>query len=277
MAGISAFASSYRFENLISPLATFLLQQVESAQVSHVATGHGIDLRADHVNKLIRALHDRSKHGAERVVPPSESRRFTQLGLLFDLAARVPPLLQAFDSTNKLDYALLNSLRILEQDLMAWLTSASGNDRRVTSSRCHAKFSVSEDDFQVSRDSLCILTRESLFRICLLLISECSTELQRREPSAMVLASSAEVHAVQLKSTMHLLACAAKVPICTARAISAPLHFLTQYYVRTKSTAGQEWCAQFKHGILQSAPWLRWDVLLPWSLLTVHEVPLYRT
>jgi hypothetical protein len=140
VAGISAFVSSHRFESSTSPLASFLLQQVESAQVSPVTIGHEADLRADHVTKLIRALHDRSEHGASRVVPTPESRRFTQLDLLFDLAARVPPLLQAFDSTHKFDYALLNSLRILEQDLMAWSTYASGDDSKVASSRCGAKF-----------------------------------------------------------------------------------------------------------------------------------------
>jgi hypothetical protein len=278
VAGISAFVTSYRCESLISPLPTFLLQQVESAQVSSTITGRGTELPANHVNKLIRALHDR-KHQVKDRVTSSKSRRATQSGLLFDLAARVPQLLEAFDaSSNGSDYALLDSLRTLEQELTAWLTCAAVNDRRVANSPCDAESSIPEDGFQPDppRNPLCLLTRESLCRICLLLVSECVAGLQSHESSALHSALPTEMCAAQLRSTTQLLACAAKVPICTARAVSAPLHFLKRYYMRIGDTAGREWCAEFKNDILQSAPWLRWDVLLPWSLLTVHDVPLYR-
>jgi hypothetical protein len=36
-----------------------------------------------------------------------------------------------------------------------------------------------------------------------------------------------------------------------------------------------QWSLQTKESIYREAQYLRWDALLPWSLLTIHEIPLY--
>jgi len=47
VAGISAFVSAYRRDRLVSPLPAYLLQQVESAQVSSPATGYKTEPQTD--------------------------------------------------------------------------------------------------------------------------------------------------------------------------------------------------------------------------------------
>lgn len=74
---------------------------------------------------------------------------------------------------------------------------------------------------------------------------------------------------------MQSLARAADIPVCIARAVNAPLHLLTPFYAQIGDTAGLEWCAQFKADIHKSVPWLRWNVLLPWGLLTIHDTPMF--
>jgi hypothetical protein len=200
------------------------------------------------------------------------------LALLYDLAARVPPLLQAFDSrTERSDHTLLDSLSIIQQDLENWITSASRIKQHNGTSPLDAEGVGSGCSIQpdITRAALWLLTRASLCRICLLLVVECIDALLSRKSIATHPAFAAETRAVQLKRTIQSLARAAGVPVCIARAVNAPLYFLTRYYARVGDTAGLEWYAQFKGDILKRAPWLRWDVLLPWGLLTVHDVPMY--
>jgi hypothetical protein len=201
------------------------------------------------------------------------------LSRLFNLAARVPSLLQRLDfSSGKPDHTLLDHLRILQQGLDTWLDSASRIDLPVEGPLSDERLARSDESLQLNqaRASLWLLTRESLCRICLLLVAECVDGLQDHKPTTSHKTVTAEMRAFQLRSTTQLLANTARVPICTARAVSAPLHFLSEYYARVGDTAGLKWCAQFKDDILKSAPWLRWDVLLPWTFLTIHDVPMYR-
>ena len=208
-----------------------------------------------------------------------EFRNDSQLSLLYDLAARVPPLLQVYDSiSERSDHALLDGLSILQQELDNWMTSASASEQGIGNSHLDAECEDLEQGVQSNgtRAALWILTRASLCRICLLLVAECIDTLLSRQSIATHPAFAAEMRAVHLRRTIQLLARAAGVPVCIARAVNAPLYFLTRYYARVGDTAGLEWCAQFKGNILRSVPWLRWDVLLPWGLLTVHNVPMYR-
>jgi hypothetical protein len=191
--------------------------------------------------------------------------RSIQLGLLFDLAARVPPLLQASDSTsNHPNHALLESLSILQQELETWLTSASINNRRNGDSPLDLERASLEysDQPEGIRAALQIVTRESLCRICLLLVAECVDALLSHRSSATHSATA--------------VARATKVQFYVARLVSAPLYFLARYYAQTEDTAGLEWCAQFKGDILETVPWIRWDVLLPWSLSTIYDMPSFR-
>jgi hypothetical protein len=205
--------------------------------------------------------------------------RSIQLGLLFDLAARVPPLLQASDSTsNHPNHALLESLSILQQELETWLTSASINNRRNGDSPLDLERASLEysDQPEGIRAALQIVTRESLCRICLLLVAECVDALLSHRSSATHSATAVAVRAIQLRRTTQALARATKVQFYVARLVSAPLYFLARYYAQTEDTAGLEWCAQFKGDILETVPWIRWDVLLPWSLSTIYDMPSFR-
>ena len=79
------------------------------------------------------------------------------------------------------------------------------------------------------------------------------------------------MRALQLRRNMQSLARAAEIPVCIARAINAPLHFLTRCYVQVGDTAGLEWCAQFKTDIHKSVPWLRWNVLFTLGLVDYSQ------
>ena len=194
----------------------------------------------------------------------------------------MPPLLRRFDlSSEKSDHTLLHHLSSLQHALKNWLIPATRLELQVDCPHWDEELANSEDTVQLNKNraSLWLLTRECLCRICLVLVAECIDDLQNHERDPLrsaVVSCAAGMQAAQLKHTTQLLAGAAKVPVCTARAVSAPLHFLTRYYTRTEDTVGLQWCTQFKDDILKSAPWLRWDVLLPWSFLTIHDVPAYR-
>ena len=229
------------------------------------------------IRKLVRALYERTPYTGNQIVLP-EFRCSPGLGLLYDLAAHVPPLLQAFDSlSNKSDPALLYSLDILQQELETWLTSAFRSEQRNGTSPLEAERVGLEYSFQPygTRVPLWSLTRESLCRICLLLVAECVDTLLSRNSTIPHPAFAAKTRAVQLKSTIRSLARASEIPASIAKGVSAPLHFLARYYAQTGDSAGLKWCADFKNDILKSAPYLRWDVLLPWFLQTVHELPMH--
>jgi len=70
---------------------------------------------------------------------------------------------------------------------------------------------------------------------------------------------------------------ATKIPMVKARGVSGSLHFLEGYYSRTENAAGMQWCSQLKESVCREAPYLSWDVMLPWSLLTLYAIPLRTT
>lgn len=208
-----------------------------------------------------------------------EFKCVSQLALLYDLAGRVPPLLQAFDSTSdRPDHALLDSLSTLQEQLEIWLTTAPIIERQNGSVPSDVERVRLEDSVQSDRArvSLWYLTRESLCRICLLLVAECVDALLHHQSPVTHPDCAAGTHAVQLRRNIQSLARTAEFPVSIARAVNAPLQFLTRYYAQVGDTSGLEWCAQFKSDIHKSVPWLRWDVLLPWGLLTIHETPMFK-
>lgn len=78
-----------------------------------------------------------------------------------------------------------------------------------------------------------------------------------------------------LRKTMMSLEEAAGTPICKARVMSAPLHFLSDYYERHDDDSGLQWCHKTKELLQSEAPYLHWEALLPWCLLTLNEIPHY--
>jgi hypothetical protein len=119
------------------------------------------------------------------------------------------------------------------------------------------------------------LTCESLCRIGLLLVVESLTDLGSWMWPTYSLTVTPNACVRALRKTTTLLAEAASIPVCKARATSCPLPFLSRYYTRTRDAVGLQWCTETKEAIYREAPYLRWDAVLPWSLLTLHEIPLY--
>jgi hypothetical protein len=125
------------------------------------------------------------------------------------------------------------------------------------------------------RSSLFDLRCESSCGICLLLVVENLTDLESWTWLTHSPTSTPNAYARAPCETTTLLAEVVSMPVRKARATSFPLHFLSIYYTRTKDAVGLQWCLQTKESIYREAQYLRWDVLLPWSLLTIHEIPLY--
>ena len=220
----------------------------------------------------MRALCERKPyHGIQISLP--EFKCVPQLVLLYYLAGRVPQLLQAFDSSSdRPEHALLDGLSTLQEQFEIWLSTAPMIERQDGNVPSDLEDSVQSDR---ARASLWYLTRESLCRICLLLVAECVDALLHHQSPVTHPDCAAGTHAVQLRRNIQSLARVAESPVSIARAVNAPLHFLTRYYAQVGDTSGLRWCAQFKGDIHKSVPWLRWDVLLPWGLLTVHETPMF--
>jgi len=57
--------------------------------------------------------------------------------------------------------------------------------------------------------------------------------------------------------------------------MSAPLHFLSEYCKRHGDDDLLFWCCKTKERLQSQAPYLHWDALLPWCLLTLNEIPHY--
>jgi hypothetical protein len=124
----------------------------------------------------------------------------------------------------------------------------------------------------VSTSSLFDLTCESLCRICLLLIVESLHSLESHMWPTQPPTFSPQDHATSLRKTMADLMHAAYTPICKARVMSAPLHFLRRFYEQKGDHSGLQWCQEARKTICEEAPWLRWDALLPWCLLYPHKL-----
>lgn len=235
--------------------------------------------------QLVHSLHERvpfPQDLAIQALPTQQDR----LHSLLVLAFQVPGLLEASDlriagrPRDSYDN-LVERLSIQMTALSSWLGEYTVTERERNS----PKECVSERAFEVQsgpttvstemRPSIFNLTCETLCRICLLLIVESLVGLEhqmwpKRSPS-----SAADACASDLLNTMTMLENAAVTPICKSRVMSAPLHFLNGYYTRHKDRAGLRVCEKIKEALEDQAPYLHWDALLPWCLLTLSEIPHY--
>jgi hypothetical protein len=199
------------------------------------------------------------------------STRSAKVNFLLDLAFRVPPLLKEIDLANDTeprtsDTSLFNDMLALKKTFESWLQSFC-IVRRPDQDPSAPKARISNHD----------LTCESLCRICLLLLVEGLTDLEASQYPERPPAFNTESYANELRKTASLFVSATKIPVVKARGVSGPLHFLERYYSRAGDSAGTQWCLQLKESVCREAPYLSWDVMLPWSLLTLYAIPLRTT
>jgi hypothetical protein len=119
------------------------------------------------------------------------------------------------------------------------------------------------------------LTCETLCRICHLLVVDSQARSENQTLSNVSSCPSPMECANDLRQAMTMLEEAAGTPICKARAMSAPLHFLSEYCKQNGDDDGLRWCHKTKETLRGQAPYLHWDALLPWCLLTLNEIPYY--
>lgn len=199
------------------------------------------------------------------------STRSAKVNFLLDLAFRVPPLLEKIDSAfathrDQSDIVMIENIFTLKKTFETWLKSF------CSVSRLSQKTSP-----RVVKNSIHDLTCESLCRICLLLLVEGLTDLESREQPERLPTFNTEEYATELRNTVALFLKATKIPIVKARGVSGPLHFLGRHYSRTGNAEGEQWCLELKESLCKEAPYLSWDLMLPWSLLTLYAIPLRTT
>lgn len=172
---------------------------------------------------------------------------------------------------------LATRLDTLEISLRSWLAaySSSGTGRAtipIGLALHNAKTSASPVD---SRNDLFNLTCETLCRICHMFIVESQVRVDDQALRNVASYPSPIDCADALRRAMMSLQEAAGTPICKARVMSAPLHFLSDYYQRHEDDSGLQWCHKTKESLQSEAPYLHWEALLPWCLLTLNEIPHY--
>ena len=193
--------------------------------------------------------------------------------MLLTIGSRVPPALNLVDTCvsgeyRQVDSSLVKNLIWQEKALAAYLTthcSASLQDSRL-------EHSPAKDDSAITSKSLFDLTCESLCRICLLLVVESLHNFESHMWPTQPPTFDPQTHATSLRKTIAALTDAAYTPICKARVMSAPLHFLRRFYEQQGDSAGLRWCQRVRETVCKEAPWLRWDALLPWCLLYPHKL-----
>lgn len=191
---------------------------------------------------------------------------------MLDLAYRVPPLLKKIDAANDAELrtpdnrSLSENVLTLKKTFEFWLKSF-----------CMVSRLNQETTPRDTKPSIHDLTCESLCRICLLLLVEGLTDLETREHPAHPPTCNTETYANELRKTTTLFMIATKIPVVKARGVSGPIHFLERCFSRTGDAAGSQWCQQLKESVCREAPYLSWDVMLPWSLLTLYAIPLRST
>jgi hypothetical protein len=201
------------------------------------------------------------------------STRSAKVNSLLDLAFRVSPLLEKIDSANGTEPRLSDisdmseNILTLKKTFESWLKSFSMVSR----------LDQEPAPRDTKKNSIHDLTCESLCRICLLLLVEGLTDLETRKQPEHTPSFNTEQYASELSKTASLFMTATKIPMVKARGVSGSLHFLEGYYSRTENAAGMQWCSQLKESVCREAPYLSWDVMLPWSLLTLYAIPLRTT
>jgi hypothetical protein len=203
---------------------------------------------------------------------------------VLDLALRLPPLLASADqiTTPELreksthgnvlhDLAkVVRELLALKKMLDSWFQSFCKPTEQIEGEGGSAL------QLWASKRSLPDVTSESLCRICLLLIHQTLSDLHNSHNSD----AASQVHARWLAAacaedlyhTTLLLSKVAERPVSKALATRAPLHFLCRYYESVGDTVRLERCHEMISSIRSEAPYLNWEMLLPWSLMPLTSV-----
>lgn len=208
-----------------------------------------------------------------------------RLHYLLELAFQVPEIVEAVDLAiagkpqgfRCVGSDLSRRLDILETSLRSWQAtySPSRTGRATIPSGLalnNVKTSASPVD---SRNALFNLTCETLCRICHMSIVESQVRVDDQALRNVASYPSPIDCADGLRRAMMSLQEAAGTPICKARVMSAPLHFFSGFCKRYGDEAGLQWCQKTKEALQSEAPYLHWDALLPWCLLTLNEIPHY--
>jgi len=198
-----------------------------------------------------------------------------KLESLLALGSRIPLVLKHVDKSinsepRQVKSSLVKDLMSQEKDLTTYLIIHCTTDPQVTSTQ-HDRVNEDLDQAKNSK-SLFDLTCESLCRICLLLVVESLHNFESHMWPTQPPTFDPQTHATSLRKTMAALTDAAYTPICKARVMSAPLHFLRRFYEQQGDSAGLRWCQRVRETVCKEAPWLRWDALLPWCLLYPHKL-----
>jgi hypothetical protein len=257
IAGASALVSTRRRDKRDSALESFLLQQLRILQ-------------------LVYSLHARKRLPEDIAVPAIPSRS-TYLDSLLELAFQVPPYLQSVDNAaaagpRVADSETHTALVALEDALLAWLRVFRASRHCRDGNYVTTEYSNSDTSPKTPDKSFLSLTSEALCQICLLLISECQDGFETSS-SRIQLTAVSELYAAKLRMTTIALLGAAGSLACRARAVRGPLHFLDLHYTRCRDEDGLRWCAQTKVSVCKGAPYLCWDGLLPWSLMSLTSMP----
>lgn len=236
------------------------------------------------VTQLIHSLFER------RPFPPSLSihalpTHQDRLHFLLELAFKVPEIIETVDSIIAGNFQafrcvqddLVRRLSTFEIALRSWLATYSPSNGVPSTVRSglivdNTRGSTSSPGL---RNSLFNLTCETLCRICHLLVVDSQARLDDQASSIVSSSSSPTSCANDLRQTMLMLEDAAGTPICKSRVMSVPLHFLSEYCKRHGDDDGLSWCRKTKERLQSQAPYLHWDALLPWCLLTLNEIPHY--
>jgi len=258
IAGISALVSTRRRDDSDTALETFLLQQLRTVQ-------------------LVYALCTRKPLPSEVVIPAIPLRSI-HLDSLFELAFRVPPCLETFDAaTNaesfEFDESILEDLVDLENALLAWLETFRISYHCLNNDQA----TFGQADFNIlgtlGYKSFFSLTCETLCQICLLVISECQASYRRSNQPRPWPIQASEPYSTDLCRTTTALIDAASSPLCKARSMRGPLHFLNRHYAACGDLSGLRWCKQIRDNICKEAPYLYWDGLLPWTFMALTCMP----
>lgn len=256
-----------------------MVARLRGAQVSHDREAQMIQF-ADSVSKLLQSLCSRQPFPAEYAAPPMCSQS-PSVDFVLDLAFRLPPLLSSADTVltraiNKISSheSAVHDLARVVRDLLAlkkMLDSWLKTFREPVESES-ALYARQTENLRALPD----VTSESLCRICLLLIYQAISDLHNSHHSDFTSRSRAHQQAAicaeDLYQTTMLLSEIAERPVSKAIATCGPLHFLCRYYRSVGDNPGLERCYEMIKSICAEAPYLNWEMLLPWSLLPLTSV-----
>jgi hypothetical protein len=258
---------------------TARLRSAQASHIYHTQTTHS----ANNWPKLLQSLCNRQPFPAEYAAAPLYSHP-PALDFVLDLALRLPPLLASADQIttpviredpthgNVLhDLAkVVRELLALKKMLDSWFQSFCKPTEQIEDE------GVLAVQRWASKRSLPDMTSESLCRICLLLIHQALSDLHSSHNSDT--ASQVHAHllaaacAEDLYQTTLLLSRVAERPVSKALATRAPLHFLCRYYESVGDAVRLERCHEMIQSIRLEAPYLNWEMLLPWSLMPLTSV-----